>query len=649
MRFNHPAWLAVGLAAGMIILWAWSVGDSRRRRNLERFVSAHLRLQLTRSISIGKRRLQRGLFLAAMMLLCVALAGPLMGYRWEQISRRGNEVVFAIDTSRSMATPDIKPDRLTRAKLAIDDFTQRLDGDAVGIVAFAGRAFLVCPITLDYGAFHESLSAIDTNTIPRGGTNISSAIQEAQAALRRRPGSDRILILVTDGEDLEGTALTAAQAAAADDGLKIYAVGVGTPTGDLIPIPPEQGGGFVKDDTGAFVKSRLDAAALQAMAAATGGFYVPLGTQGEGLTTIFNAALGPLAKHDLASRRQKIYTERYQWPLAASLIALLASLAIGSRRAKARIRPVIAGTTASCGLVILSLAAGHLSHAQTSNTPESDIAGARGASADATSPVVEYNAGTAAYRAGQFAQAQQAFQRAISHAPSSDPKRLADQEDAYYNLGNALYRAGQKTADSAPQDTLQKWTDALKAYETALQMRADDADSKFNRDLVKRKIDALNQKQNPPQSNDQNKKPGQGQGPGPSQPQGSPPSQAQGPGQPQGSPPPKNPDNGGSPPKDADPSKGQQPPQSAQQAPPAPQAPGAPSDTAPQPEGQRGDPDQGASQDARAADDQRQPGQMSREEARELLDSVKGDERHVVRAPLDRRDVDTPDKPIKNW
>ena len=209
------------------------------------------------------------------------------------LSRRGNEIVFAIDTSRSMSTPDIKPNRLTRAKLAIADFANRLDGDAVGIVAFAGTGFLVCPITLDYGAFHESLSAIDTNTIPRGGTNIASAIHEAQAALRRRPGSDKILILVTDGEDLEGSALVAAQTAKQQDNLKIFTVGVGTAGGDLIPVPPDQGGGFVKDENGAFVKSRLDEAALKAIAAATGGFYVPFGAQGEG--TWSDGSCGPSA------------------------------------------------------------------------------------------------------------------------------------------------------------------------------------------------------------------------------------------------------------------------------------------------------------------------------------------------------------------
>ena len=141
---------------------------------------------------------------------------------------------------------------------------------------------------------------------------------------------------------------------------------------------------------------------------------------------------------------------------------------------------------------------------------------ATAAPGDPKNPVQDYNTGTAAYRAGRFPQATQAFQQSITHAPSSNLKRLADQQDAYYDLGNTLYRAGQTTEKSAPQETLQKWTDAVKAYETALQLRADDADSKFNRDFVQRKIDALKQQQNPDQ---QNKGGGLGQGQPPNTPQ----------------------------------------------------------------------------------------------------------------------------------
>jgi Ca-activated chloride channel family protein len=650
MMFERPWWLAAGLIACALLVLLWIIHDRRQGAALTRFVSTALRAELTRSISIAKRRLQRGLYLSALALLFVALAGPLLGFRWELVSRRGNEIVFAVDTSRSMDTPDMKPSRLTRAKLAIDDFADRLDGDAVGIVAFAGTAFLVCPITLDYGAFHESLNALDTSTIPRGGTNISSAIQEAEAALRRRPGSDKILILVTDGEDLEGSAVDAAQAAAHDDGLKIYTVGVGSAAGELIPIPPAQGGGFVKDESGAYVKSRLDETTLKAIAAASGGFYVPLGTQGEGLESIYTRVLGPLAKHDLASRRQKIYTQRYQWPLAGALLALLLSQLIGNRRRGAR-RLRTPGVAASLGASLLAptlLAPAPPAHADVPGT-------------------AEFNAGTAAYKAGQFPKAAQAFQQSISHAPSGDAKRLATQEDAYYNLGNTLYRAGQATEKSAPKDTLQKWNEAVKAYETALQLRADDADSKFNRDFVKRKIAQLQQNQNPPQDKNQDKNQGKNQDKGQGQGQGQ--GQAQG----QNQNPPQNPGQGQPPPGGAQqaqnnaPKPGEPPPPKpgdANAKPPPPSAgqqpsPGAPGNGGTQPKGQSGSssgtpsgtPDQQADREAREADNQRVPGQMSKEEARELLDSVKGDEKHPLGAPLARRDSDdeTPDKPYKNW
>lgn len=700
MRFSDPWWLAGGAGACVLLILLWRLGDVRQRAALARFVAAHLREALTQSISVARRRLRRGLLLLAVVLLFIALSGPQLGFRWEEISRRGNDIVFAIDTSRSMLTPDMKPNRLTRAKLAIDDFADQLDGDAVGIVAFAGTAFMVCPITLDYGAFHESLNAIDTNTIPRGGTNIASAIHEAEAALHRRPGSDKILILVTDGEDLDGGALAAAQAAKQEDGMRIFTVGVGTPNGDLIPLPPELGGGFVKDENGAFVKSHLDAAALQAIAAATGGFYVPLGTQGEGLQSIYQKVLGPLAKHDLASRQQKVYTERYQWPLAAAFGSLLLSLMVGNRR-RGRARGPAAeparstdretarsapsagsASTAAPGVsavllaMVLALPAAR-GHADTLSAArdyeKGDYAAAAKAYADAAKsdpnkPVLEYNLGAAAYRAGQYAQAAKAFQEAIAKAPSSGPNKLADQQDAYYNLGNALYRSGEKTAQAAPTDTLKQWNDAVKAYDTALQLRPDDADSKYNRDLVKRKIEELNKNQD----NKQNKGQGQGQGQGQNQgqpPQGQPPPN-QGNGQPPGQPPPSanNDQKPGQPPPGQQ--QGQQPPAgqqqpSQQQSPPPQPPPGEPPPNAkgangqqpphdanqpPQGQGNGAPADQHAGDDPQNADNQRVPGQMSREEARELLDSVKGDEKHAPLTPYAQNGEDQQRQPpTKNW
>ena len=643
MTFSNPGWLAAGFVACLCLIWLWRRYDARQHAALAQFVSAHLRSQLTQSVSIRRRRAQRGLLLASVALLFVALAGPLVGYRWELISRRGNEVIFAVDSSRSMSTPDVKPDRLTRAKLAIDDFTNKLDGDAVGLVAFAGNAFLVCPITLDYGAFHESLNAIDVNTIPRGGTNIASAIREAQAALRRRPGSDKILILVTDGEDLEGDAVVAAQAAARQDGLKIYTIGVGTPQGDLIPLTASANGGFMKDDAGGFVKSRLDEPALKAIAAATGGLYAPLGSQGQGFETIYRMGLAPALKHDLASRRQRVYTQRYQWPLAGSLGLLLASLLTGNRRRIASRRRhasvprpswVDPAAVSVLILLLLALSPARSARASTARAEEAYRKGdyvtaakeyAAASKRDPHLPELQFNAGTAAYRAGQFPQAAQAFQDSISRAPSADAKRLADQEDAYYNLGNTLYRTGQQTEQSAPQQTLQTWNQAVQAYETALQLRRDDADSKFNRDIVKRKIEELKQKQN--QQNQQQPK-----------------NQTQAQNQSQNSP--QQPNAGA-------PSPGQQPPaneqpkqQPNQQSPPPPPGAGQskPGDGPPKAAGN------GTPPPAEQTDAQRLPGEMSPEEARELLDSQKGEERHALGLPVARRGPDTPpDQPRKDW
>jgi Ca-activated chloride channel family protein len=676
--FSHPAWLPAGFIACLCLLWLWRRYDARQHAALARFISAHLRGQLTQSVSIGRRRTQRGLLLVSLALLFVALAGPLVGYRWEQISRRGIEIIFAVDTSRSMSTPDVKPDRLTRAKLAIDDFTNKLDGDAVGLVAFAGEAFLVSPITLDYGAFHESLNAIDINTIPRGGTNIASAVREAQAALRRRPDSDKILILVTDGEDLEGDALIAAQAAASQDGLKIYTIGVGTAQGDLIPLTANSNGGFMKDESGAFVKSRLDEPALKAIAAATGGQYAPLGAQGQGFEAIYRGSLAPLLKHDLASRQQRVYIQRYQWPLAGSLALLLTGQLIGTRRRIGvrrrdpvpEARPALIGPAAVSLLLILlsSLVAAGSVRASTVSAEEAYKKGdfataeheyAAEAQRSPKKPVLQFNAGTAAYRAGQFPEAAKAFQEAISRAPSGDAARLADQQDAYYNLGNTLYRTGQKTEESSPQQTMQTWTQAVKAYETALQLRPDDGDSKFNRDFVKRKIEELKQKQNQPQNQPQNQNQPQGpqQGPpqnSPQQPNGGQPPPGQ---QPPGQQPPGQQPPGQQPPPA---SAGQQPPgqQPPSQQPPSQQPPPAsagqskPGNGQPKPAAgnEKDQPGEGAAGGDDRADAERLPGQMSAEEARELLDSQKGEERHALGLPVARRERDAPpDKPVRDW
>jgi Ca-activated chloride channel family protein len=694
MIFAHPWWLLAGVLACGGLLGTWRRYDLRQRAALAQFVSPHLQGQLTSSTSSARRILKRALFAAAIALLFIALAEPQAGVRWEQVKRRGNDIIFAVDTSRSMSTPDVKPTRLARAKLAIDDFVSHLNGDAVGLVAFAGSAFLQTPITLDYGAFHESLNALDTHIIPRGGTDISSAIREAQAALRGRAGSDKILILVTDGEDLEGDSLATAKAAARQDGLKIFTVGVGTASGDLIPLPADQGGGYLKDSDGQLVRSRLDESGLKALAAATGGAYAPLGAANQGLDSIYQEALAPLAKHDLEARTQKVYTERFQWPLGASLALLLSSLLIGTRRRvtskesniqdsrflKRFATPTAAGLFGLCWLLPI-----HSAHASPGSAAKAYQQGdfvaaeqdySQAAKHNPNQPVLQFNEGAAAYKAGDFPQAAQAFQASVNASQSGDNKRLAEQEDAYYNLGNTLYRAGQKTEQGDAQGTIQSWTQAVKAYDAALQLRADDADSQFNRDLVKRKLDAFKKSQSQQdqskqdqskqssQSQSQQSKPQQGQdkqskgnsSPSKQQQQaGQPKSQSDGQQQGQQAAQAKQ-QSGAKPSGDgqknpseqrAEPTQPGQAQQAGQQNEPSPAAGGP----VPRPDRGQGSADSHGEQTAQTADDQRAPGGMSPKEARELLDSVKSDERHLPSAPLAQNGASesAPAEPLKDW
>ena len=509
MKFAEPLWLIAGLAALAVLFWLFRRFDARQRAALAEFASSHLLARLTASFSPGRRRLKRALFAGAIAFAFIALARPQFGYHWEEQRQRGIDILFAIDTSKSMLTQDVTPDRLTRAKLAITDFVNKLQGDRVGLIAFAGDAFLQAPLTLDYDAFGESLDAVDTNTIPRGGTDISSAIQEADAAFGKESKNRKILVLVTDGEDLEAKGIDSAREAA-KDGLTIYTVGVGSPAGGLIPVPGTNGGtDFVKDDSGQFVKSHLDESTLTQIAQATGGLYEPLGQHGEGLQEIYDKALASLPKEDLASRSQRVYNERFQWPLAAALGLLLASTMIGTRRRAAGIPAAKAKATRMAsavgllGLIALTSPAQASVQSAEQAYKAGDFSNAEKQYAQAAEQrpdvaPLQFNLGASAYKSSQYDTALPAFQKALN------TDNIPVQQQAYYNIGNTQYRLGQKTEKSAPQDTIKAWQSAVQSYDASLKLKPDDADAKYNRDFVQKKLDEL-QKQQQQQKQDQQK------------------------------------------------------------------------------------------------------------------------------------------------
>ena len=326
--------LALVPALAAFLVWA----RRRRRRDLETFVAAGLLPVVSPDVDPRRRTTRAALLVATTLLLALTLAGPMWGFHWEEVHREGIDLVVAIDTSRSMLSTDVKPNRLARAKLAVQDLLARMRGDRIALVAFAGGAFVQCPLTLDHAAFLQSLDAIEAGIIPRGGTSLSAAIDASLDAFEGRQGSHQALVLITDGEDHEGD-VKAATKRASERGVAVYTVGIGTTEGELIPT---EAGGFVKDRSGQVVKSRLDEETLKQIAVDTGGVYLHAAGASMGLTELYDDYIAKKEKRELASTLEKRFEQRFQVPLALALLLLLVEPMIGEGRAAVvrRRRPV---------------------------------------------------------------------------------------------------------------------------------------------------------------------------------------------------------------------------------------------------------------------------------------------------------------------
>ncbi|MES2468873.1 MAG: VWA domain-containing protein [Verrucomicrobiota bacterium] len=495
LQFARPLWLYAGPVVCLTVAWLFTRFDRRRETDLAKLVHPRFRARLLPGVSPRLVRVKRALWLGGLLLLFIAAAGPRKGYELREVKRRGIDLLFAVDTSRSMLAEDLSPNRLERARLGIHDFISRLEGDRVGLVPFAGSAYALCPLTSDYDAFRESLDALDTDLIPKQGTDVASAINEAARLFDEQGNNHRILVLITDGEDLQGDALDAAREQA-KEGMTIYPVGVGSTTGVTIPVHYANGrSDLIRDQSGNPVTTKLDEASLRKIAEATNGLYVPMGRGAEGLDSIYREKLRLVPKNELEGRMEKIPLERYEWPLALALLCLIMEFLLPDRRrpAKAAALPSAARRHAVPGqtAVVLTIS---LLWLLCSGRVQAELPDAK----------VLYNNGTAAYTAGEFQTAADTLRSSLN---TTD---LALQNRAYYNLGNALYRIGQASQAENVEATLKSWEEALKAYSDALALDASDTDARFNHDLVKRKLDEL-KKQDPDKNKDDQKKDGKDQ------------------------------------------------------------------------------------------------------------------------------------------
>ncbi|MDA0690557.1 MAG: VWA domain-containing protein [Nitrospinae bacterium] len=327
MRFGEPVYFnLLWLLPALIFFLLWAL---RKKRALTiEFCSPALAPKFVGE-QIHRRQNMKVVFIVlALFFMIVALTQPRWGYEWKDMKQEGVDIIVALDVSKSMLAEDIKPNRLSRAKRKISDLLDMLEGDRVGLVAFAGTAFVQCPLTLDYSAAKLFLDATDTDLLSNQGTALAGAIRKSVAAFRSQDKKSKAIILITDGESHGDDPLEAAKWAA-EQGVKIFTIGIGKDTG--APIP-DAGGGFKKDAKGEIVLTRLDEPTLQQIALETGGTYVRSVTGDLDLDKIYLENIKPkIDKKELQTQRRKLWTERFQWFVILAIACLLLEFTLRER------------------------------------------------------------------------------------------------------------------------------------------------------------------------------------------------------------------------------------------------------------------------------------------------------------------------------
>ena len=324
-RFAHPEYLYLLLAApALIALFAWALYD--RRRRLARFGDPATGATLMPDASTGRMKLKFILFTTAVILVILAAARPQFGSKLREQKSEGIEMMLAVDISNSMLAEDFEPNRLERTKYAINKLFDGLEQDRVGVIVFAGDATGQLPITSDYRMAKAFAKRISPSMASVQGTSIGKALSLAEMSFSSGSGDSRVIILITDGEDHEGNVMQAAERAA-EQGIRIFTIGIGTPEG----APIEIGGEFIKDEKGDMVVSKLDEKMLQEIARITGGAYIRATKQSIGLDEIVRA-INDMEQSELSTVRFEEYNEQFQYLIAVAFALLLVEFWLLDRR-----------------------------------------------------------------------------------------------------------------------------------------------------------------------------------------------------------------------------------------------------------------------------------------------------------------------------
>ncbi len=335
MRFESPENFIILIGILLLAIFVfWAI--AKKKKLLQRFGDIPLILKNAPYISFPRQVSKAAILLLALVFVTAALARLQFGTHLELLKREGIDLIVALDVSNSMLAQDLKPNRLVKAKQEINAIIDRLKGDRIGLVAFAGEAFAQCPLTLDYSAARFLLNSIDNMSVSQQGTSLSAAMDRATDGFEKMEKKHKVLLLMTDGEDQEGGVIEAAEEAR-KEGIKIYTVGIGNPQGEPIPVLDRKGMqvGFKKDEAGQVIVTRLDEETLQKVALATGGKYYRA-TAGEmELEKIFDE-ITKMEKKELEGTLVTRFDDRFQWPLLLGIFLIVVEFLMPERKKPAK-------------------------------------------------------------------------------------------------------------------------------------------------------------------------------------------------------------------------------------------------------------------------------------------------------------------------
>ncbi len=326
-EFLNTLWLLIPLA--LFLRWAWK----KRIHAMEQFGNPDLISRLVEGVSRKKQKAKLWMIFFVFLFSLVALSRPLWGQKEQTVVSRGNDIIIALDVSRSMLAEDIKPNRLAKAKHEIAALFDKLKGHRIGLVIFSGEAFVQCPLTLDYAAAKILLSEVDVGSIPVAGTAVSAAIRKCVESFPPGERESRVVILITDGEDTIEDPKQAAEKAA-EEGVMIYAIGIGDPLGVPIPVRDKSGGikDYVKDKEGNVVTSKLDEDTLRSICLTTSGAYFRVRADSLQLDDIYQHMEQRRQERLLKTQFITQFEERFQYFLFPALLLLLIEMLITDRK-----------------------------------------------------------------------------------------------------------------------------------------------------------------------------------------------------------------------------------------------------------------------------------------------------------------------------